>query len=247
MDLSDKSSRFELKYRINHFQYHKLKTAIIPFMRKDYYTQRTPESKYLVRSLYYDTYDYSSYHEKMDGDCDRIKFRIRTYSEEIKENTQIKVELKVRRGNLMIKYTSSISPSAYLFFHREKRWEDEQDPVLCEFLRYIHMRQMTPQVLVEYMREGYEDRSNIGLRVTFDHAVKSSGTDYLFPGKEAFFRHHIPHSVIFELKCRNERPKWITNLIRDHGLRLIANSKFTQGITASRNDLFHPDGVVLIR
>lgn len=239
--------RFELKYIINYFQYHKIRIALLPYMKKDYYTMQAPDQKYFVRTLYYDTYDYDAYHEKMSGDYDRIKFRIRTYSRVFKKNAIVRVELKVRKGNTMEKFTSFVTGKDYLFFMKNKIWEEENNPVLNEFIRYMHMRDLKPQILIEYLREGYEDRAKKDLRITFDHNVKSAQDNVLFPDSKVFFRYHLPHTVVLEIKCKNDKPVWLTNLVRNYGLRLIANSKFTQGIQAARHDLYHPDGVVLIR
>lgn len=75
------SSRFELKYRIHYQDYLKIRNALQIYMNRDKYTRAARGRGYLLRSLYYDTDDYASYHEKMDGNNQRIKLRIRSYSE----------------------------------------------------------------------------------------------------------------------------------------------------------------------
>ncbi len=239
--------RLELKYRISFMQYHKLKIALYPYMKADYYTHNADKKRYLVRSLYFDTYDYSIYQEKMSGDSERIKFRLRSYSEELNDDTLIKVEMKVRQANAMEKLGEQISLEQYLHFIKKKRWPEHDSPVLNEFERYVHLKALKPQVLIKYLREGYADRAREGIRVTFDHKVKSSHSSSLFPSRKLFFREHHPHGVIFEIKCRDHQPDWLNKVIRDYGLKLVANSKFTQGIQAARQDLYHPDGVVVIR
>lgn len=238
--------RFELKYRINYFDYYQIRSALVPYMKKDYFTLKGQGQKYLVRSLYYDTYDYKSYDEKMSGDCDRIKFRLRTYSDTYSDEGKVRAELKVRRGNAMEKFTAFVNGCDYKSFMKNGLWNVD-NPVLDEYSRYVHLRELKPQILIQYLREGYEERARGGLRITFDHNVRSIQSDTLFPENNAFLRHHMPHTVVLEIKCRNERPQWLRNLVRDHGLKIIANSKFTQGIQASRHDLYHPDGVVLVR
>ncbi|MBN2434557.1 MAG: polyphosphate polymerase domain-containing protein [Spirochaetes bacterium] len=238
--------RFELKYRISYFDYYKIRSALAPYMKKDFFTLKEPDEKYLVRSLYYDTYDYKAYDEKMSGDCDRIKFRLRTYSDTYSDDVKVRAELKVRRGNAMEKFTAFVKGSDYRCFMHNGLW-NVKNPVLDEYARYVYMRELKPQILIQYFREGFEERARGGLRITFDHNVQSIQSDTLFPEKNAFLRHHMPHTVVLEIKCRNERPQWLRSLVRDHGLKIIANSKFTQGIQASRHDLYHPDGVVLVR
>ena len=50
-----------------------------------------------------------------------------------------------------------------------------------------------------------------------------------------------------EIKYKDDLPSWVKNLVQAYGLKIIANSKFTQGIQAARHDLSHPDGIVIIR
>jgi len=239
--------RFEFKYRLNYLQYQKLKIAVLPFMKMDYYTRIAPKKKYLVRSLYYDTYDYSLYHEKMGGDSDRVKFRLRTYSQSVAEDTVVRAELKVRQADIMDKYSLFISQTEYNYFLQKHHWQNNDNPVLSEFERYYHLKALKPQILVDYYREGYEDRNKDGLRVTFDHKVRSAHGDALFTNKPLFFKEHHPLGIVLEVKCRNKQPDWLRNLVRDHGLKLVANSKFAQGIQVARQDLFYPNGVVVVR
>ena len=239
--------RFEFKYRLNYLQYQKLKIAVLPFMKMDYYTRVSPKKRYLVRSLYYDTYDYSLYHEKMGGDSDRVKFRLRTYSQSFSGDTVIRAELKVRKADVMEKYSLFISRNDYQYFMRKHHWINNDSPILSEFERVYHLKALKPQILVDYYREGYEDRNKNGLRVTFDHKVRSAHADALFPSKAIFFKEHHPLGIVLEIKSRNKQPDWLRNLVRDHGLKLVANSKFAQGIQVARQDLFYPNGIIVVR
>jgi len=239
--------RFELKYRISAFDFQRLRIAIRPFMVKDHFTLKAPPGGYLVRSLYYDTYDYRAYHEKMSGDHERIKFRIRTYSKEFKANPLIRAEMKVRKGNAMEKHGVLVSPDDYLCFMQKKYWPIKDNPVLQEFERYMHLWALQPKVLIQYYREGYQDREKEGIRITFDRQVSGAHSDSLFPNYPVFFRSLQPNTVILEIKCKNKQPIWLRDLIRNYGLRWVANSKFTQGIQSARKDLYHPNGVVIVR
>ena len=240
------NKRFELKYRISYLSYLKVRNTVGSYMKKDYYTKKAKGKGYLVRSLYYDTYDYKSYHEKMSGDCDRIKFRIRTYENCLNEDTPVRVELKVRKANTMEKYSTFVKADELKYFDKNGSWENIEDPVLADFIRYRHMLDLQPKVLIEYNREGYQSRFNDDLRITFDHEVRSAHSNTLFPGN-AFFKQHHRHGLILEIKFRDHQPAWLKELVHSNGLKLIANSKFTQGIQVARQDLHHPGGVVVVR
>ncbi len=93
METDYQNSRFELKYRIHYQDYLKIRNALQVYMKKDDYTKRAAGTGYLVRSLYYDTDEYASYHEKMDGDNERVKLRIRSYSDDPQAGSPIRAEL----------------------------------------------------------------------------------------------------------------------------------------------------------
>lgn len=206
-----------------------------------------PNGGYTVRTLYFDTYDYRAYQEKVNGDHDRIKFRLRTYSREISRNADIRAEMKVRKGNAMEKHGVLVSPESYSFFMKKKRWPDNNEPVLQEFERYTHLWGLKPQVLIEYLREGFQDRERSGIRITFDRKVRGTPSDCLFPPIPVYFRDFQPHTFIMEIKCKDNHPVWLRNLVRNHGLKWVANSKFTHGIQSARPDLIYPSGIVVVR
>lgn len=246
MNTDYQNSRFELKYRIHYQEYLKIKNALQIYMKKDKFTNKTKGNGYLVRSLYFDTDQYASYHEKMDGNNERVKLRIRSYSKHPEDDSPIRVELKNRERNLVIKKSSFVTFDEYSEFLRTRHFSNTKDPVLIEFEKHMHSKLHKPKVLIQYEREGYETREKNGLRITFDFKVKSVHSDYLFP-KHSFFREHNPYLVIMEIKYKDELPSWVKDLVQEYGLKIIANSKFTQGIQAARHDLSHPEGIVTIR
>jgi len=233
------SQRFESKYRISRHQYYQIKNALVPFIQLDPFTRATPQNRYLVRSLYFDTPDYQAYYEKISGDCDRVKFRIRTYAETIESNPAIRVELKVRKGVLMEKYSCFVTTSQYQEFMNKWHWTSENNPVLDEFGRNLHLKHLQPKILVEYYREGFQSRSMEDLRITFDHKVRSAFSNSLFP-KKVFFRLHHPNIIILEIKHFEKQPSWLRNIVQQHGLKIEANSKYAQGIEVARPDLVTP-------
>jgi hypothetical protein len=242
----DESTRFEFKYRITHYQYLKVRNALRPYMEMDSYTRCAAHQRYLVRSLYFDTSNYRAYDQKMNGDCDRAKFRLRSYETELSEKSAIRVELKMRHGNLMNKKSIFVSNEEYSHFMQHRHWKDVEDPVAVEFERQSLIQDLRPVILVEYEREGYQSKLKNDLRITFDHRVHSAHARSLFP-PHPFFRMLMPRRVILEIKFKENLPFWVERLVREQGLKIIANSKYTQGLQVARHDLYHPDGVILVR
>jgi len=242
----DADSRFELKYRLTYFQYLKMRNAIQPYMVLDPYTNAQAEKRYLVRSLYFDTFDYRSFHQKMSGDSDRAKFRFRTYPLGSEYLQYVRVELKLREGNYSIKKSVFVSIDEYRHFMRTRHWLEIDDPITTGFERQMLRQSLQPMVLVEYDREGYQPRLKSNLRVTFDHQVRACHARDLFP-KDNIYRFLYPRSVVLEIKFNDTLPNWLEALIKAQGLKIIANSKFSQSILVARNDLVHPGNVILVR
>ncbi len=242
----DEDSRIELKYRLTHFQYLKVLNAIKPYMITDAYTRRAPTHRYSVRSLYFDTADYRAYEQKMSGDCDRVKFRLRTYALEDAETNPVRVELKMRQGNRMVKKSVFVPNEEYRYFIEHGHWKNLQDPITMEFERHTLTQSLTPVILVEYEREGYQTRFKSDLRITFDHRVRGAHARTLFP-EHPFFRALMPMSVVLEIKFKENFPLWVGRLVREQGLKVIANSKYTQCLQVARHDLYHPEKVILVR
>jgi hypothetical protein len=230
--------RFEYKYLLPFPKVYQVRNAILPYVELDPFSADTENGKYLVRSLYFDTRYLNFYQEKIDGDNDRIKFRIRTYSQTLDENTVLKAEIKVRKGVLMEKYSTFIQHEDYLEFMQSHQWESE-DPVLLEFTRYFWMKGLQPQILVEYYREGFRTKDKSEIRITFDHQVSSTASTTLFSPR-AIFREHHKHVIILEIKCRKGQPWWLLDIVKKHGLKIASSSKYVKGIEISNPGIVTP-------
>jgi len=231
--------RFEYKYHLSLMQYHQVRAAIRPYMRLDNYTRRTQDSRYLVRSLYFDTFDFRAYQEKVNGDRDRTKLRVRTYFRVPRDNPGIRVEMKSRKGIVVEKHSVFVPPASYDHFLAYGSWLQSHDPILIEFERFVRLKDLHPQVLVEYHREGYRALEQDDLRITFDHQVGSAPAKTLFPDHFVFRRHHRG-TVILEIKCNKSQPYWLRQIAFAHGLRVAANSKFAQAVQLSRPEMVNP-------
>jgi len=228
--------RFEKKYRVSLSEYFAIKNSLIPHLNFDAFTKIAPMNKYLVRSLYFDTRDYRTYKEKINGDSNRIKFRIRTYDSQPRENADIRVELKVRVGNLMEKHWSFISLQQYETLLKKQKTRLDNNPVLVEFLRYIYKWDLVPKTLVQYLREGFQSKRQDGIRITFDHNIQCAYSKELFP-KEVHWRKHYYSYVVMEIKYKENFPFWLNNLVHSYNLKIVPNSKYTNSIELASKDI----------
>ena len=81
--------RHELKFFINEMQYQVLSRQLDRVLWRD--PNGDVNNEYHIRSLYFDTIFNDAYFDKMDGDQNRDKYRIRIYN---MRDTNIKLECK---------------------------------------------------------------------------------------------------------------------------------------------------------
>ena len=88
-----KVSRFEFKYQIDFAQYASLTNILKSVLLED---KNNGINGYPIRSLYFDSYDNSDFYEKLNGQENRKKIRLRTYSP---ESPVVKLEIKRKIGD----------------------------------------------------------------------------------------------------------------------------------------------------
>ncbi len=229
MSRSSPPERFEYKIRLSPRQHCQIRAGIQRFMRLDPFSRSQPRGRYFVRSLYFDTADFQAYQEKMTGEANRIKLRLRSYAANESEGTMVKAELKTRRGVLVSKHAQSVSALEAHRFLKSRHWSEKAGPILKEFERLVWLKAQSPLLLVDYDREAWVPNDGSGVRVTFDHRIRFARSQQLFPA-HAFFVTAFPQVVVMEIKFQGNQPNWLERLVRSHGLSAAPNSKYAWGV-----------------
>lgn len=129
--------RHELKFKISDNAAELLKQKISLILKKDknaFYE----DGSYVIKSLYFDDRDSSSYFEKMDGVLYRKKYRIRTYNN---DESFIRLEKKMKHNNFTAKEQMLISKDIYCKILDGKINEiDNPTGLLEEFLTQIKIK-----------------------------------------------------------------------------------------------------------
>lgn len=229
-------TRFEYKYRIGIGAYYKAVNALRPFCKLDGHSAVNPTNRYLVRSLYYDTPDYSAYTSKIWGEYQRDKFRIRCYENAPRPGLKVKVERKSRSGYLIHKLSDSIDLESYQSFISSGDWGGATGEALDEFAYRYYREHLKPLLVVEYKREAYFSVHTPGLRFSFDHDVRYAWTEDLFVDDSAF-KPCIQNSIVFEIKCRENDPDWLADIVQELELVAEPNSKYTNAFEHTSQDV----------
>ncbi len=89
--------RYEFKFLLNKKKAEQIESEIKNFMILDPNAEKNISKKYFVRSLYFDTPNYTNFYDKVDGIKLRKKFRIRSYNNKRKKSSNIFLEMKGRK------------------------------------------------------------------------------------------------------------------------------------------------------
>ena len=159
--------RHELKYLIGYADYFSLRSRLSHVMDRD--ENVGGDGRYLIRSIYFDNYRDKALREKIDGVNEREKFRLRYYN----GNTDlIYLEKKCKVSGLCSKFSEKISKSLVTELLRgnvEPLGKSEKK-LLIEFYVKIKNEQLSPRVIVDYLREPYVYAPG-NVRITFDRNI----------------------------------------------------------------------------
>lgn len=161
--------RHELKYVISEAQFLLLKSRIQHMMQLDPHV--SDSGIYNIRSLYFDDYCNSCYHENENGTDPREKMRIRIYNH---SSDRILLECKRKEKGKVLKKACLLSEEQTEKLIRGEILNlTEQQPLLEKMLLQMRVRLFKPVTIVEYERTPYI-HPNGNVRVTFDTEISSS-------------------------------------------------------------------------
>ena len=215
--------RHELKFKISNAAAEILKQKLSLILDKDnnaYYE----DGSYLIKSLYFDDLNSSSYYEKMDGILYRKKYRIRIYNN---DDSFIRLEKKMKHNNMTAKEQMLISKDIYSKILNGKINEiDDADGLLLEFLGDMKTHGLIPSIVVGYHRTAFIYPIS-DVRITFDSNIESGLYNYdLFDKEMPTYRVDEVGKQVLEVKFNEVLPLHIASILGDIPSCREAVSKF---------------------
>jgi hypothetical protein len=216
--------RNELKYIINAHQKNLMANKLRSLCQRDSFSDAA--GGYIISSLYFEDYNQSSFFDKTNGIRDRKKFRIRAYNY---QSDVIKLERKIKRGNLTDKSHLQISKEEYdqLVRGDVSFLSQKDDGVAKDFYLYYRTKNLRARVVVEYRREAYIYQYG-DVRICFDTLLKAGIIqDDLFangPRISAI----PPDQIILEVKYTGYLPDVIRSPIQLNNLQRQSVSKYAK-------------------
>lgn len=214
--------RVEKKYPINVIDMETLKERLGVALEKD---SHNGESGYIVRSVYFDSYENKDYYAKTDGLDNRKKIRMRIYAP---SDLSVKLEVKEKFNGRQRKRSISISRAeAELMLHGDYEFLLTMDNPLAKTL-YFYMKKEVyrPKCIVEYDRFAFIHQSN-DIRVTFDQNLRCSCDFAHFLSNDIVW---IPaedrSKITMEVKYNHFLLSAVKNAVSNRTMLEVSNSKY---------------------
>ena len=218
-----KNFRHEYKYLCTGDQLTVERARLASLLRPD--PHAGPDSRYEVRSLYFDDPEDSCMRENEDGTDPRAKYRIRIYNG---SDARISLERKAKLRGLTHKDAVLIprSTAEVLLDGRIPFPGPEDPPLLRRMLADMQLRLLRPKVIVQYLRTPFVHEVG-SVRVTLDeHLVSSQATERFFE-KALPLRPVLPTGQgVLETKWDELFPSWLYGSLQLEGLQWTNFSKY---------------------
>lgn len=217
--------RHELKYIISEPDAILLKKILSRILSFDpHYKNGT----YTVSSLYFDDLSFAAYNDKLNGDSDREKFRIRLYNG---DESYIILEKKCKKKDFVNKYSFLMNKNTALAAIEGKRTESENE-LAKEFYAKTVSQGLRPAVTVRYERTAFvfplgETRITIDRNIRFSLSAAS-----LFSNSEPFYPLPLEESDILEVKYNEDFPSFLVPVLSSVSAERIAYSKYAMAVSA---------------
>lgn len=198
-------SRTEDKYLLGEAERENLKRLFDPLLRKD------RGQAYWIRSVYFDNPYNRDWAEKIIGENQRKKIRLRVYS---RDTDTVKLEIKNKTGKFSRKETVTISRDDAL-----KMLEGDFEgllkygsPTANRVYAFSKSDLLRPVTTVDYYREAYWLPFN-DIRLTFDYAIQASKSCDLFGERLPMVPLLEPGRLVLEVKYNGFLPRYLTAAI----------------------------------
>lgn len=229
--------RFEYKYIVHESKIQRLRELARPYLEVDKYAKNLPGNQYTVRSIYFDTPQFTSYYDKIEGIKNRRKLRIRGYNLNESNNNGVFLEIKKKLEIPIKKYRSFVLfEDAQELLSRSKIINDstgldekklEPSENTQRFLFQLYSKKMQPVVLITYEREAYLYKFDSTIRITFDKNLRGKAypaLDELYT--EDGMQRSLSNYFILEIKFNNHFPVWMNPIISALNIQKCSASKY---------------------
>ena len=209
---------YEYKYLVNHNDLNQVHDLL-----QEFYGDSDPFPSGVVDSIYYDTYQEDCLGQCLNGDADKVKFRIRGYG----DGQYVQQHQKIKTLSGVTKYKAKlhgVTAPGEVAPHWEELQPKENDLFATRVIAH-HARSfgyLIPSIRVKYLRHRFRSYDD---RITLDTNIEVFAQQNGVPRSISYAQ--LPQHVL-EIKTRRLRPNLpFIGLIQ---LQQVSFSKFMLGI-----------------
>ena len=242
--------RLELKYFITEDLADEIRRAIQPYCNRDPFTPDEGPG-YRIHNIYLDTPNLLFHRTWLRGDADRIKLRVRTYTDDGSGPAFMEVKRKIVDviAKSRVQVPNGQIKAASLGLCPPAKQNPENQQLLDRFAYFVARTGAEPQLAVRYRREAWASQYDRYARVTFDRRVEvrrldgwnHAPTSRWHEVDESWLFDGLRSPTILELKCEVQRPSWMQTLIDRFLLNKSGFSKYGDGMNLFYRRLFYED------
>lgn len=242
-DFSTVLDRFEAKYIIPRQLVEPIKNFIEPYCTLDKYCAAAG-GRYYINTIQYDSPSLSLHYAKEWRLAHRFKLRVRTYGKPPGE-APVFLEIKRRYFDRIIKSRACIPFDEWKPGILKHNVDDlnlksvKEREAFREFVRLHDEIGAEAQVLVHYCREAYTGIHDHYARVTFDSKLcyqpVRNEFDWGMNGRfismdSGMVRRRKDSPLVLEIKCTEQVPTWMIELVQHFDLIRCGNCKYSTAI-----------------
>lgn len=182
---------------------------------------------YMIRSLYFDSVNDDDYYDKLNGEMERKKIRLRIYDP---NGSLIKLELKAKYDYHQLKESLIINKEDAMELIKGNYYVllNYKDDVAKRIYLMLMEGYYKPKVIIEYKRIAYKGKSTT--RITFDFEIKSTNDVTKFFDEEINYIDTIDRKdVVLEVKFDRLLEPYISVILDKYISRSQSVSKYIMG------------------
>ena len=226
--------REEVKYMLNLDEYSKKLNYLKCILDPD---EHNGQQGYLVRSLYFDTFEDRDFYEKEMGIELRRKIRLRVYDP---KSNYAYLEIKQKQGKYQQKRSLKIEKKDAIDICRGiyEPLLKYKDSFAVECYTYMKVNFYKPKVIVEYYREAFIAKEN-DIRITFDHNIRSTESNLNIFDENLLTSPVLNNSnVILEVKYNGFLLSYIKDALKNSVKTNTSMSKYSLSRNISHKSSF---------
>ena len=182
---------------------------------------------YMIRSLYFDSVDDEDYYDKLNGEMNRKKIRLRIYDP---KGELVKLELKAKYDYHQLKESLIIKKedAKELIKGNYNILLNYQEDLAKRIYIILMSGYYKPKVIIEYQRIAYMGKTTT--RITFDFEIKSStNIEDFFEDNVNYIENIDKKDVVLEVKFDRLLEPYISTILDKYISRSQSVSKYIMG------------------